>query len=79
VTAVAGDYSGAASGQTAASASLTATGITFTEAVAEGETFEIEGRAIPVIGRDALLKNKRAAGLEQDIADVKALEGVGPR
>jgi hypothetical protein len=52
-----------------------ATGITFAEAVADGETFEIEGRAIPVIGRHALLKNKRATGREQDIADVKALEG----
>jgi hypothetical protein len=56
-----------------------ATGITFAEAVADGETFEIEGRAIPVIGRNALLKNKRATGREQDIADVAALERVAPR
>jgi hypothetical protein len=53
-----------------------ATGITFAEAIADGETFEIEGRAIPIIGRDALLKNKRATGRDQDIADVKALERV---
>jgi len=51
-----------------------ATGITFAEAVADGATFEIDGRAIPIIGRDALLKNKRATGRAQDIADVKALE-----
>jgi hypothetical protein len=50
-----------------------ADGITFAEAIADGESFDLEGRAIPVIGRHALLKNKRAAGRPQDIADVKAL------
>lgn len=49
-------------------------GISFAEAVADGQTFEVDGRAIPVIGRDALLKNKRASGREQDLADVQALE-----
>jgi len=56
-----------------------ADGITFDEAVAEGDTFEIQGRTIPVIGRTALLKNKRAAAREQDLADVAALESLGPR
>ena len=51
-----------------------ADGITFAEAIAAGESFNIEGCKIPVIGRDALLKNKRAAGRPQDIADVKALD-----
>jgi hypothetical protein len=51
-----------------------AEGITFAEAIADGQTFEVDGRAIPVIGRAALIKNKRAVGREQDIADVKALE-----
>ena len=51
-----------------------ADGITFDEAVAGDASFELEGRRIPVIGRSALLKNKRAAGREQDLADVKALE-----
>ena len=51
-----------------------AAGITFDEAIAEGTTFDLDGRAIPVIGRNALLKNKRAAGREQDLADIKALE-----
>jgi hypothetical protein len=51
-----------------------ADGITFDEAIAEGASFDLEGRAIPVIGRTALLKNKKAAGREQDLADVKALE-----
>jgi len=51
-----------------------ADGITFAEAVADGESFELDGFAIPVIGRSALIKNKRAAGRAQDIADVKALD-----
>jgi hypothetical protein len=39
-----------------------ADGITFDEAVADGEVLELDGRKIPVIGFDALLRNKRAAG-----------------
>ena len=50
-----------------------ADGITFDEAVAEGSGFALEGRRVPVIGRAALLKNKRAAGRAQDTADVEAL------
>lgn len=48
-------------------------GVTFDEAATDGETFEIEGRAIRVIGLKALLTNKRAAAREQDLADVAAL------
>ena len=51
-----------------------ADGISFDEAVADKATFEVEGRRIPIIGRAALLKNKRASGREQDLADLKALE-----
>jgi hypothetical protein len=54
-----------------------ADGISFNEAVADGPTIEIDGRAIPVIGLGALLRNKRAAGREQDAADVRALEKGG--
>ena len=50
-----------------------ATGISFEEAIAEGTTFELESRRVPVIGLQALLKNKRATGRDQDKADVKAL------
>lgn len=53
-----------------------AAGITFDAAIASGDAFEINGRKIPVIGIDALLRNKRAAGREQDLADVAALEAV---
>lgn len=51
-----------------------ADGITFAEAVADGDGFEIDGCEIPVIGLGALLKNKRASGRAQDVADVKALQ-----
>jgi len=50
-----------------------ASGITFDEAVADGIGFELDGRRIPVIGRQALIRNKLAAGREQDLADVKIL------
>jgi hypothetical protein len=56
-----------------------ADGITFDEAVAAGESFDLDGRRIPVIGRDALLKNKQAANRPQDLADVEALSRVGRR
>jgi hypothetical protein len=51
-----------------------ADGITFEEAIEENAGFELEGRNIPVIGRVALIKNKRAVGRPQDLADVAALE-----
>lgn len=51
-----------------------ADGITFHEAIAEGASFTLEGRKIAVIGLAALLKNKRAAGRKQDLADIEALE-----
>ncbi len=53
-----------------------ADGITFDQAIAERTAFELEGRAIPVIGREALIKNKLASGREQDRADVAALEQI---
>lgn len=48
-------------------------GVTFDEAIAEGESFEVDGRRVPVIGRSALLSNKRSTGRTQDAADVEAL------
>ena len=51
-----------------------ADGITFDEAIAEGASFTLEGRKIPVIGRAALIKNKRATGRTQDLADIEAIE-----
>lgn len=49
-------------------------GVTFDEANAGDSQFEMNGRTIKVIGLDALLKNKRAAGRSQDLLDVAALE-----
>ncbi len=47
--------------------------VSFDEAVGDGASFIVDGRTIPVIGREALLRNKRAAGRPQDLADVAAL------
>jgi predicted nucleotidyltransferase len=49
-------------------------GVTFDEVTASGDAFELDGRRIPVIGREALLANKQAAGRPQDMADVAALQ-----
>lgn len=56
-----------------------ADGVSFDEAIAEGSSFTLEGRRIPVIGRAALIQNKRAAGRAQDAADVEALAAQGTR
>jgi hypothetical protein len=40
----------------------------------ETASFTLEGRKIAVIGRAALIKNKRAAGRAQDLADIEAIE-----
>ena len=56
-----------------------ADGITFDEAIEANESFEVDGRRIAIIGLAALLKNKRAAAREQDLADAKALEAIAER
>jgi hypothetical protein len=56
-----------------------ADGIAFDEAIEAGDAFEVEGRRIPVIGLDALLRNKRAANRPQDLADIEALEAARRR
>jgi hypothetical protein len=54
-------------------------GVTFDEVWESRLTAEIEGRSIAFIGRAALLKNKRAAGRPQDIADAARLERISPK
>jgi hypothetical protein len=49
-------------------------GVTFADAVREVLVADVAGLAVPVIGRAALLANKRAAGRPKDLADVDALE-----
>lgn len=49
-------------------------GVSFDEAIHEAGTIRIGSESIPVIGLEALLRNKRATGRLQDRADVEALE-----
>jgi len=39
-----------------------------------GVSFDLGGRTIPYIGRNALIRNKKAAGRYKDLADVEELE-----
>jgi hypothetical protein len=48
-------------------------GVTFDEAQERRVLVEVAGIQVPVIGRDALLANKRAAGRPKDLADIEAL------
>ena len=54
-------------------------GVTFDDVWESRMTAEIEGRSIGFIGRTAFLKNKRAAGRPQDVADAARLERIPPR
>ena len=54
------------------------TGLTFEEAWAGRVSLPLEGVAVPVIGREALIRNKRALGRPRDLADVAELEEGGP-
>ena len=49
-------------------------GVTFDEAIASAESIEVDGRRIPVLGLDALLRAKRAAGRPKDLLYVTELE-----
>ncbi len=51
-------------------------GVSFDEAASNAVLTNIDGRTIPVIGRDALLQNKRAAGRHKDLDDAEWLERV---
>lgn len=49
-------------------------GVDFDDAYRDHGVLDVDGRAVPVIARDALLRNKRASGRAQDLADIEALE-----
>jgi len=49
-------------------------GVSFDEAASAPLHATIDGRVIPVIGRRALLRNKRAAGRHKDLADAEWLD-----
>jgi predicted nucleotidyltransferase len=53
-------------------------GIDFATAIANSDTLDVDGRAIRIIGIEALLANKRAAGRPQDVADIAQLEKRKP-
>lgn len=51
-------------------------GVTFDEAWARREAREIDGVTLSVIGRDDLIRSKRATGRARDRADADQLEGM---
>ncbi|HSD65731.1 MAG TPA: hypothetical protein VLF95_03465 [Vicinamibacteria bacterium] len=48
-------------------------GVQFEDAWGGRATHEVAGMSGPFLGRDALLRNKRAAGRTKDLADLEAL------
>ena len=53
-------------------------GVTFDEAWPNRQEIEIESLRVPVLGRGDLVRNKRASGRSQDLADIARLEGTQP-
>jgi len=53
-------------------------GVSFDEASSSRMTIEIEGLKLAVLGRQALLKNKRATGRAKDKVDADMLEKLSP-
>jgi hypothetical protein len=51
-------------------------GVSFDEATEKSGVLSVAGRRVEVIGLDALIKNKRASGRPQDIADATILEAI---
>ncbi|MBV8725576.1 MAG: hypothetical protein JO078_03075 [Candidatus Eremiobacteraeota bacterium] len=49
-------------------------GVTFAEAWSHRETARVLDFDVPVISKQDLIRNKRAAGREKDLLDLKALE-----
>lgn len=52
-------------------------GVSFDEALEGAQAFDLEGQAIPYIGRAALIRNKESAGRHKDLADVEELRRIG--
>jgi hypothetical protein len=49
-------------------------GVSFEDARDSQIVIQVEGMALPVLGRAALLENKRAAGRPKDLVDIEMLE-----
>ena len=54
-------------------------GVSFANAWPARMLAPIEGLAVPVIGLEDLIVNKRASGREKDLLDLKALERIARR
>lgn len=52
-------------------------GVDFEEAWTSRERVDFHGVELDIIGRSALLKNKRASGRRKDLVDVALLEQAG--
>lgn len=50
-------------------------GVEFENAWANRWVIDVDGTQVPFIGRDDLLKNKRATGRPKDLLDVERLTG----
>ncbi len=58
------------------------TGVSFDEAFADCVVVEIDGLPVRVLGRNSLIRNKKATGRAKDLADLESLErgtGASPR
>jgi hypothetical protein len=49
-------------------------GVTFEDSWSRRTTVQLSGLTVPVIGRDDLVKNKKAAGRPRDLADLAELD-----
>ena len=49
-------------------------GVSFDTALQGSKTFDLDGYAIPYIGKAALIANKKSTGRHKDLADVEELE-----
>lgn len=48
-------------------------GIGFDRAIENASLLDVDGRRVPIIGKEPLLENKQASGRPQDLADIAAL------
>ena len=53
-------------------------GLTWSEAWESRQQIELDGLELSVLGREALIRNKRATGRTQDLADAERLERQRP-
>jgi hypothetical protein len=52
-------------------------GVSFDEAWSSRTEVEVDGMAVPFLGLDTLLRNKRATGRDKDLVDLRLLTGGG--